>query len=120
MREEVIITVNIDNSHIDDQPHPSASRTWQERQQSNKETWEEKRDSVVQNYVRNQCGPSGTLKCSTCQQTLQITVIRCLSCKNHFCSKCDYKIHITKPFHRRYVITYEERDNEKSFTIRIF
>jgi len=26
MREEVIITVNIDNSHIDDQPHPEHGR----------------------------------------------------------------------------------------------
>ena len=36
--------MSVDNSHIDDQPHPLASsRTWQERQQSNKETWKKKR-----------------------------------------------------------------------------
>lgn len=80
-------------------------RTWQERQASHRDAWEQERRELYEKFISSQCYTQRACdKCSTIQYT-RVQAIRCSTCKSHLCARCDIEQHLDSPFHRRMYIS---------------
>ena len=100
------------------------TKTWQERQADHRQHWENNRAIIFESYVSNQPfirkvtnATSFDLirKCDKCKKNLDSIVIRCMTCKKHFCNDCDYVLHSLLPFHRRYLEILQPLKTSESF-----
>lgn len=82
---------------------PSA-KTWQERQADQRDSWDNCRAYVFQQYVSRQPFVANTC-CNRCKIVLETTAVRCMTCKHHYCWECDDYLHFLQPFHRRFFVT---------------
>ena len=78
-----------------------ASGKWKKRMTSLEEDYKLKRKGLFRAHIMSFSFRSKL--CSMCQQQVQHTV-RCASCFETLCWKCDTIVHNAKPFHERSVI----------------
>ena len=81
-------------------------KTWQERKADQRQAFDECRSNIFRSYVSRQPLDEHT-KCDSCHKSLKTAAIRCITCKQHFCWKCDYNLHSSNPFHNRFFATLQ-------------
>ena len=104
--------------------HSRQHRTWQERQQTITQDWEAHRREIFKLFISRQ--PLLHVNCEQCGSKLGSTGIRCMTCKQHMCYKCDLQSHLNSPLHRRLFISSDivqpllpdDFTNEKSVIIK--
>ena len=79
--------------------------TWQERQQTIAEAWTAGREKIFNEFVSRQ--PLIHLYCDNCHTQTSKVEVRCMTCKQHLCHKCDMDSHFHAPFHRRLLVSSE-------------
>nr|CAH0108882.1 unnamed protein product [Daphnia galeata] len=72
---------------------------WKTRMKDKEDAWDSKRDAVFQNYISS-CSYSVS-KCGVCEKVTN--PVRCFTCKQDFCSKCDMITHRKLVLHNREV-----------------
>jgi hypothetical protein len=81
-------------------------RTWDERQNTLSESWEEVRNGLMEVLLQTKfaVGSSEDFLCESCSDAR--AVIRCEDCNvnRYVCGSCDVDIHKCQPFHDRVAI----------------
>lgn len=74
-------------------------RNWNDSKASSRESWDCKRPSLHNTLISNEA-PNPNSFCGSCGIKLNI-IIRCTTCIQLYCEKCDDSFHLTNPLHRR-------------------
>lgn len=72
---------------------------WKTRMKDKEDAWDSKRDAVFQNYISSRS--YSVSKCGVCEKVTN--PVRCFTCKQDFCSKCDMITHRKLVLHNREV-----------------
>ena len=83
--------------------------TWQERQKTIAEAWTARRKYIFKEFVSRQ--PISKKNCDKCHTHNSNVAVRCMTCKQHLCQKCDINSHLHSPFHRRLLMLSESLQN---------
>lgn len=96
----------------DHQYRPKTALTWQEHQTEQRLSWQTNRQNVVAAYVSFL--PHTKRACDNCfSLDTASQSIRCLTCRQHLCWKCDLEKHVSDPFHRRILVNKLLNENMK-------
>ena len=83
--------------------------TWQERQKTFAGAWTARRKYIFKEFVSRQ--PISKKNCDKCHTHNINVAVRCMTCKQHLCQKCDINSHLHSPFHRRLLMLSESLKN---------